>query len=223
MRKTPLAYPRPAQITACLPRCDGHGLVRFGGHPHLGLVSDMSSNMTARVENRYPSPLARSVPSPCGPRQLFRHAPILAYDACGCKKALALRTLGRIICATLTQQRVAKCAKQFSPSPFCPPQPSRVAWKTRTFNVPLSARVLAVSRAKSSPTAVVSPVQPSGPQAAHCSTTCNLAAARPAHRTPVSYHQRFPSALVREPFSIGASPIAAHPDAQELPAPSTRL
>ncbi len=229
MRKTPLAYSPLALITACLPQRDGRSLVRFGVRPHVGLVSDMPSTMTAHVENRYPSPLARSMRPLCGPRQLSpvgwdgNGVPFFAYFPLAFKKRLAQHVFGRIFGGTFTQQRAKKCVKQFSLSLSCPQQPSQAAWKTKMFNVPLSALALAVSQVKSFKTANASRELPLAQLAARCSTTCNSATPRFAHGTLTSHHQRFPSWLAREPFSIGASPIATLSNAQGLPALSRPL
>ncbi len=229
MRKTPLAQMPHAQITACLQQRDRRGLVCCGGNAHVGGVSSMSNNMTSRVENRYPSPLARAECSPFGSRHFSlkavyeAHAPKIADFADGMKKNLASLQFKRIIHLGIPQQRAEKCAKLFSPSPFCPQQPLQGVWKTKTCNARSSVPALAVSLVKSSPMANVSPEPLSAPQAAHCSTTCNFAAARPAHRTPISHHRRFPRASVREPFSIGAPPIAAHPVAWARPMSRARL
>lgn len=229
MRKTPLAQIPHAQITACLPQRDHRGLVCCGDNAHVDGVSSMSSNMTAYVENRYPSPLARAECSPFGSRHFSVHAVYAAYApkiadfADGMKKNLASSPFESILCSGIPQQRAAKCAKQFSLSPFCPQQPSQGVWKTKICNALSSVLALAVSLVKSSPMANVLPEPLSAPQAVHCSTTCNFAAERPAHRTPISHHQRFPRASVREPFSIGAPPIAAHPVAWARPMSRARL
>lgn len=154
MRGFSLGIPAFARTAAHIGGQGGHGLVseRITSHPFLTAMT--TSNVGACSENRYPSPLARSVLPPHGPRHSFFQgcerrrtkaagrgfAHALCADEILFSMGLTCASIGTVI----TTSRAEKCANPFLSFPSFPQRSSRAACK-RTANVPSPVPPLAPS------------------------------------------------------------------------------
>ncbi len=152
MRGFSLGIPAFARTAAHMDGQGGHGLVseRITSHPFL--MATTTSNVGACSENRYPSPLARSVPPPRGPRHSFFSGRVLNGDVIGDEAGHGLgrgfahpRGAGEIlfsmgltwasIGSVITTSRAEKCANPFLSFPSFPSPPLRAVCR-QTANVP---------------------------------------------------------------------------------------
>lgn len=124
----------------------GCALVKMQAKSHPQIMAKTSSNVGACSENRYPSPLARSVLPPHGPRHSFSGRGGLLFPASGAGRcfAEALRVCEMFfaqavdwarIHSVITTSRAEKCANPFLFSASSLPLSSRAACLP-TVNVP---------------------------------------------------------------------------------------
>lgn len=196
----------------------GRPLVSDAYHPHLFQRPQTTSNVEACSENRYPSPLARSVLPPYSPRRSFlrlvrehavrgnspRHARTFAEPVGVREIAYATVQNWRKLTTVITTVRAEQCVNPFSFSPSFPPRRSRGVCPPMV-NVPLPVPPLALL-SPTRPTATWWPVQRLGRLRAPIATTLASAADRfnlngRAARRSETVFESFPGREVRGAFS----------------------
>lgn len=186
MRGFSLGIPAFARTAANIGGQGGHGLVSESIKSHPQVMATTTSNVEACSENRYPSPLARSVLPPRGPRRSFFSGGVLSGNVIGVKAGTETgrgfahtRRAGEILfsmgltCASIgsviTTPRAEKCANPFLSFPSFPQRSSQAACK-RTANVPSQVQPL-VPSSLMQPTTTRSPARPSVRSQAPTATT----------------------------------------------------
>lgn len=175
MREFSLGLSRIARTAAETGKQVMPSLVTKVMRAHLSYRPHGTSNPATCSENRYPSPQARSVLPPCGPRHSFSSSFGRAFaerseTTSGCAIIIyARKAVSDKISAIVTTLRAEKCVNPSSFSPSFPRPSSRAACR-QTVNAPSPVLRLAPSSLKR-PTTTCSPVPLSARSRAPIATT----------------------------------------------------